>query len=280
MGGLMSKVIDSVCGRSVAESRALILAYEEFAKTKPQVEIPVTHYIHGGMYARQITIPKDTFITGQLYKFDHFDVMISGDVTISTDDGVRKRITGYNVFEGLSGKKRAGYAHEDTTWITFHTAEGVDGEEIQSGLTVGSFEELEQFYLSLDQISYREALVELGYTEVQVQSQVQNTTDMIDMPGICDYVYTAHSNIHGLGLYSVLGHQADTVVCPARIDGKRTIAGRYANHSHTPNCHMHLASDGNMLLVAKRKLEPREELTVDYFEVISKRQDQGDLCPE
>lgn len=276
----MSRIIDLVSGNSKAESRALILAYEEFAKTKDQVEIPVKHYIHGNMYAREITIPKDTFITGQLYKFDHFDVMIRGDITVSTDDGVRKRLSGYNVFQGLSGKKRAGYAHEDTTWITFHVAKGEEGEAIQRGLTVDSFEELEEFYLMLDNFSYAEAIRHLGFTEEQVQAQVQNTEDMIDLPEAFKHVFLEKSSIHGLGLFSTLGYEKDSVVCVARIDGKRTIAGRYANHSHTPNCKMHVAPDGNVLLVSKRRLEPLEELTVDYLDVIKQRVNQEDLCLE
>lgn len=279
-GGLMSRVIDLVSGNSKAESRALILAYEEFAKTKEQVDIPVKHYMHGNMYAREITIPKDTFITGQLYKFDHFDVMIKGDITVSTDEGVRKRLSGYNVFKGLSGKKRAGYAHEDTTWITFHVAKGKDGDEIQSGLVVDNFAELEDFYLQLDNFSYIEAIKQLGFTEEQVQAQVQNTTDMTTMPAAFAAVFLDKSKIHGLGLYSKTGYEKNAVVCLARINGKRTIAGRYTNHSHTPNCKMHVAHDGNVLLVSRRRLEPYEELTVDYLDVIQHRIDQEELCPE
>lgn len=273
-------LVDQVSGRSIAESRHLIAQWEEFALQHDQVDIPVKHYIHGGMYGREITIPKGTLITGQLYKFNHFDVMICGDISVSTDCGERKRLTGYNVFEGLSGKKRAGYAHEDTTWITFHVAEGVDGEEIQRGLTVDSFDELEEFYLSLDNASYLDALNSLGITEEAVQEQVQNTTDIVSMPDCFGDVYTALSKIHGKGLYSTLGHLPNSVVCPARIGNRRTIAGRYANHSHTPNCKMQVMSNGDVLLVSIIKLEPGTELTVDYLTVIDHRAQKGDLCPE
>ena len=129
-------------GRATKEK---ILAYEVMAKVMPQVDIPVKSTMHGGMYAREITIPKGTFLTGAIYKFDHLDIMISGDITVTTDDGERKRFTGYNFFEGLSGKKRAGYAHEDTTWIGIHPVVGDDPEEVQKFLTVETFEELAEF---------------------------------------------------------------------------------------------------------------------------------------
>jgi len=104
------KVIDTLCVGNKYDNRAIILNFEDIAKTMDQIEIPVIHHIHGGMYGREITIPKDTVLTGQIYKFDHFDIMISGDITVSTDTGETKRFTGYNCFKGMSGKKRAGYS--------------------------------------------------------------------------------------------------------------------------------------------------------------------------
>jgi hypothetical protein len=150
MNELAVSVISDICVGDKLSNRAAILEYEKFALEQPQIDIPVKNYIHGGMYAREITVPKDTILTGQIYKFDHFDVMISGDVTVSTDTGERKRLTGYNLLEGLSGKKRAGYFHEETVWVTFHPFTGKDGDEIQDFITVDSFEELEEFYLSND----------------------------------------------------------------------------------------------------------------------------------
>ena len=69
-------VINGICEGGKYPNRSNILAFEDIAKTLPQINIPVKHHIHGGMYAREITIPKDTIITGQIYKFNHFDYKI------------------------------------------------------------------------------------------------------------------------------------------------------------------------------------------------------------
>ena len=114
-----------------------------------QVDIPVEHRFSGGIYAREITIPKGTLLTGRIHKFDHFDIMLSGDVTVSTDNGEVKRLTGLNIMEGSAGKKRAGFAHEDTHWITFHSIEERNPEEMYEFLTCGSFQELDDFNLML-----------------------------------------------------------------------------------------------------------------------------------
>lgn len=257
-------------------TRDNILAYEEWAKTLEQVEIPVLHHIHGGMYCRQITIPKGTVITGQLYKFDHLDVMISGDITVSTDTGERKRLTGFNVFKGMSGKKRAGYAHEDTTWITVHVADGEDGELIQSALTADSFEEL---YIHQQNESYKKVIKELGYTEEQVQAVVQDKSDMVELQGF-SHIHVMDSNLHGKGIFSSVGLQAGSMICPARLKGSRTIAGVYTNHSSQPNAKIRLTDCGDVLLVATSIIHPYQEITLNYKDVITQRASEEDLCQE
>lgn len=130
---------------SVSKKREQMDSLELAMLQHDQVEIPVEHMFHGDMYARKIMIPKGTLLTGRIHKFDHFDIMISGDISVSTDTGEIKRLSGFNLMKGVAGKKRAGYAHEDTHWVTFHSAEEREPESMYEFLTCGSFEELEQF---------------------------------------------------------------------------------------------------------------------------------------
>ena len=89
-------------------NRETILRYEDTAKELPQVKIPVDHITSNSMYARKIVIPKGLIITGDIYKFDHLDIMISGHMIVSTDNGEIKELKGFNMFQSFSGKKRAG----------------------------------------------------------------------------------------------------------------------------------------------------------------------------
>lgn len=100
-----------------------------------QVEIPVEHLFVNGMYARKIVIPAGTMLTGRVHKFGYVDIMLSGDISVATPDGV-KRMTGYNILEGKPGRKRAGYAHEDTHWVTVHRTNETDPDGIEEKLTV------------------------------------------------------------------------------------------------------------------------------------------------
>ena len=274
------KVIDDICVGGKLPNRKNILAFEEIAKTMPQVEIPVKHHIHGGMYGREITIPKGTIITGQIYKFDHFDVMICGDITVSTDTGESKRLTGYNCLKGISGKKRAGYAHEDTTWITFHPYTGRNGEDIQKFITAESFEDLELFNVVINRGDYESLINDMLTTEQEIRLQSENKNDMIAMPAGYENTYISSSKIEGNGFYSDIKIFADNIICPSRIKGKRTPAGRYVNHALLPNAEMIFSGD-DVFLKSKKDIEANEEITVDYRDVINKRNNKGDLiCQE
>ena len=270
-------IISGICVNNKTSNRAKILEYEEMAKQLPQVEIPVIHYIHGGMYGREITIPKGTVITGQLYKFDHFDIMVDGDITVSTDAGEVKRLKGFNLFKGMSGKKRAGYAHSDTRWITFHAFDGDDGEEIQRYITAESFGDLESFHVDVNRADYFNFVCSSGMTQDQILEQVRNKEDMDGNE--LDEVYVSESSIEGNGLFSSGNFMAGEFICKARVDGKRTLAGRYSNHAVFANAEI-TVDDGDANLIAIRDISEHEEITVNYRDVIKNRFIKGDLCQE
>ncbi len=103
-----------------APTRTEIEALEDHLVEMPQVEIPVVHRFAEGLYAREIVIPADTLMTGKVHKHEHVSIMVSGDMTVLAEDGM-KRITGYHVFVSPPGTKRVGYAHAETVWLTVHT---------------------------------------------------------------------------------------------------------------------------------------------------------------
>jgi len=143
-------IVSNVSDVDVYQRRIKMDSLETAMLEFDQVDIPVEHLFNGDIYCRKIMIPKGTLLTGRIHKFDHFDVMISGDITVSTDTGETKRLSGFNLMKGYAGKKRAGYAHEDTHWMTFHSAEERDPEQMYEFLTCGSFDELNDFNIMLE----------------------------------------------------------------------------------------------------------------------------------
>jgi hypothetical protein len=85
----------------------------------PQVEIPQTHRFAAGMYVREITIPADTLMTGKVHLAEHVSIMLSGEMTVLTESGMRL-VRGPEVFISPPGTKRVGYAHTEVKWLTVH----------------------------------------------------------------------------------------------------------------------------------------------------------------
>lgn len=112
-------------------TREKVNAFEELLKAYPAVEMPVTDHFSEGVYARELFIPKGTTLTGKIHKFTNLNIMISGELSVLTEDGV-KRIKAPFVVTSPPGTKRVAYAHEDTRWITIHGTHETDVDKIET----------------------------------------------------------------------------------------------------------------------------------------------------
>lgn len=115
-------------------------------------------------------------------------------------------------------------------------------------------------------MEYLDLLKELGISPEEARAPVEDTSDLIDFPTPYN-VEVKESAIEGLGLFAVSDFDYGTLVAPARLGGMRTPAGRYTNHSATPNLTL-ITSDSDIFFIAKVDIKSGEELTVDYREVI------------
>jgi hypothetical protein len=297
------KVISAVSGpMSEMSVRQKIETLESEWSRLPQVEIPVVHRFSGGIYAREIIIPKETFLTGKIYKDDHFDVMVYGDITVTGDEG-KKRLKGFNIFPGKRGKKRAGYAHSETKWITFCASPEMDDEDYIDHLTTTSFAGLEHS-LSLQDVVPEEDIAKafmqqgssssrdyrafrLGYltasgkpAKVDVdrhdffivlnefgftEEEVRKQSENADdyREVECSIAGVMASPIDGKGLFMKGTVSRNDIIMPARCGIYRTQAGRFTNHSKYPNAAMVQTGD-DVNLVALMELHEGDEITIDY----------------
>lgn len=83
-------------------------------------EFPVKHSFAEGVYIREILMPKNMVIVGKLHRDSYFNVMVSGDISCLTENGI-KRLVGTHESIAPPMTKRFGYTHEDTRWITVHS---------------------------------------------------------------------------------------------------------------------------------------------------------------
>lgn len=113
-------------------TRAQIERLEDEMRNCPPVVIEPVHRFAKGLYAREITIPKGTLLTGRVHKTEHLNFCV-GDITVWTEDGM-KRIRGHATLVSRPGTKRVGYAHEDTVWTTVHATEETELEKLEAEL--------------------------------------------------------------------------------------------------------------------------------------------------
>lgn len=125
-------------------TRGNIQALENYLIDCVQAEMPLRHFFAKGLYARELTIPKNCVLTGAIHKHQHINIVVKGDISVVTEEGV-KRIQAPYVMVSEPGTKRAGFAHEETVWITVHACEATDVPAAEIELVTNSHQEYERF---------------------------------------------------------------------------------------------------------------------------------------
>ena len=99
----------------------------------PQYEPETKHTFHAGMYCREVWRPAGVIVVGKIHKKEHFYLIVSGTVAITTDEGV-KSVTGPHLLCSKPGTKRAVYAETDALCMTFHVVEAKTIEDAEQEL--------------------------------------------------------------------------------------------------------------------------------------------------
>lgn len=122
-------------------ARSKIFAFENLLLQMPQEDVPVTHTFCDGMYARAAFFKKGIALTGSIHRQANLNIMVSGDVTVATEEG-ETRLTGFNIMASAPGTKRAGYVHEDTIWVTILRTDETDVPTIERTLVTNDAAEI------------------------------------------------------------------------------------------------------------------------------------------
>lgn len=245
------------------ETRAMlrekIAEVESAMLTIPQVEVPIVNHFSKDVYAREMFVPRGTFLVGKIHKYQNLNIISKGEVSFISIDGA-VRVKAPHTFVGSPGAKRVIYAHEDTVWTTIHGTDETNVSRIEDEFIATDYED---FYLHTDR-TFEDVCMVLGASENQIKQISENEADQIPFPSPCN-VKVHKSSIHGMGLFAKIAFYRDELIAPARIGGKRTPAGRFTNHASFQNAKMVLNDKGDVDLVAIAFIEPGDEIVTDYF---------------
>lgn len=116
---------------------AQLEAFEVLLSQQPPVETSLTHYFSHGVYARELAMPAGAIITGKIHKLTNLNILLSGEVSVSGEDGIR-RVRAPFVVVSPPGTKRVAYVHEDARWLTVHGTHETDLGVIEREFTAES----------------------------------------------------------------------------------------------------------------------------------------------
>lgn len=99
---------------------------------------PLEHSFGDGMYVRQIVMPAGQLIVSKIHKQNHPYFILTGDVSILTEDGVVRIDKPYYGMT-KAGTKRILYTHKETTWITVQHTHETDLTKIEDEVMAKDF---------------------------------------------------------------------------------------------------------------------------------------------
>jgi len=247
----------------------------------PQVDCPVVHHFGPNLCIREVFITKGTMAVGHKQKFKNMNILLKGKVMMLNDNGQTKIVEAPFIFEGEPGRK-IGYILEDMVWQNIYSTDLKDSNEVEDFFIEKSENwhddykvklSIEKIAKQADRNDYFKLLEECGISHEMAREQSENEDDQISV--FSNIVRVADSAIEGKGLFLTSPVKKDEVICIARINGKRTQAGRFTNHSVFPNAKMVLLPNGDIDLVAIQDIDGckggslGEELTIDYRQALS-----------
>ncbi len=119
------------CAQGRQPTRAELRDLEDAIRTLPPQECPVEHHFADGIYGRAMHIPAGTVLTGKVHRFSTLNVLVQGEITVTTPTGMQ-RLTAPAIFTSPPGCKKAGFAHTDVVWLNVHPTKLRDVAAIES----------------------------------------------------------------------------------------------------------------------------------------------------
>jgi hypothetical protein len=264
---------------------AVVSRVETAMLALPQADCPVIHHFGPGLYIRELNMPAGILAIGHAQRFEHLNVMLKGRVLIYREDGSTVEMAAPQLFVGPPGRK-VGFVLEDVVWLNVYATDETDIETLER-----TFLDKSAAWMAdkaqrdagaraaheADRADFIAMAAEAGITPETIRKQSEREDDLISLPLGSWPIMVADSPIEGKGLFATAPIAAGTMICPGRIGGKRTSAGRFTNHAAKPNARAIQFPNGDIALFALRDIagsrggQPGDEITLDYRQVLRMR---------
>lgn len=251
---------------------------KELLKCDQDFAAPVHHHFGPGLYIRELRVQAGVVGMGHAQKQVHMNNFVSGRVLMMNDDGTHTELVAPMTFVGNPGRKVV-YVLEDMVWQNIYATTETDVEILEATYLdktdqaidyYSDMSEKEQDYILECRRDFARAISEHNLTPEYVKEQSEVESDQMKMPYGWFKTCVRGSPISGKGFFASGYLRKGEIVAPLVINGKRTPASRYANHSHAPNSAGKVSPNGDIFLVATRDIpgcmsgNNGTEITTDY----------------
>jgi hypothetical protein len=230
-----------------------------------QSDIETKHTFFDKIYERTIIIPPWTVLTGAAHKTNYKIRLEKGKIAVNIGNEI-KILEAPLEFDANAGEQRVGRVFDDeVVWTDIYQNEDNchNIEMLEERLYVvpdcGLGENRNK--VKKAQLDYKLFLEQIGLNQEQM-NKIVDTDDLIDFPNSV-YLELKDSTIHGKGLFALKEFKKGETICAGRIDGKRTPAGKFINHSFENNV-VPIKVNDDIYAVASKNIHVNEELLVDY----------------
>jgi len=245
---------------------------EELLKM-PQADVQYLHSFEPGKYIRTMIAPPWTVIVGAEHKTPYKVKLEKGTIAVNIDDKIHT-LTAPLEMDVPAGIKRVGQVFdEELVWVDIYDNpdDCTDIEAIEERLYIipecGLMSNRVPKQLEEVKNDYQLFLTQIGLNQVEMDKIVNIIDDLMDMPKEF-FTELRPSKIHGKGLFAVKSFKMWDVVCPCRLNGKRTPGGRFVNHSHKSNL-MPIKIGDDIYAIASQDIYENEELLLNYRDMMS-----------
>jgi hypothetical protein len=137
--------------------RKAVEQIEDAMQGMPPAFLPIKHYFANGMYAREMTMPAGTIVTGAIHKTTHFCILSQGRVHVMSEDGIEELVAPAIIIS-QPGTKRAIHALEDTVWTNIHATNETDLDKLVEELTESTVDQLQGGVNNKQELAYTDQL--------------------------------------------------------------------------------------------------------------------------
>lgn len=137
--------LDTLDNTNLLVARGKVFELEALMKVMPQAEgLVVKHYFSEGIYARELYIPANVTLIGEIHKFQNLNILSKGTMLVTTEEGMKEVSAPFTVVSP-PGTKRAAHTLTECIWTTIHATIERDVDKIKSHFIATSEKEWLEF---------------------------------------------------------------------------------------------------------------------------------------